>query len=88
MTINDMRAYISSKYPGMKWKYKVSKMPTYQVIAIYRSFKEREIDKKYEEKKLKLLNKNKEPDNYHQIDMFEYMYSINEGKETHTEVNV
>ena len=86
MTINDMRAYISSKYPGMKWKYKVSKMPTYQVIAIYRSFKEREIDKKYEEKKLKLLNK--EPDNYHQIDIFEYMYSINKGKETHTEVNV
>lgn len=86
MTINDMRAYISSKYPGMKWKYKVSKMPTYQVIAIYRSFKEREIDKKYEEKKLKLLNK--EPDNYHQIDIFEYMYSINQGKETHTEVNV
>lgn len=86
MTINDMRAYISSKYPGMKWKYKVSKMPTYQVIAVYRSFKEREIDKKYEEKKLKLLNK--EPDNYHQIDIFEYMYSINKGKETHTEVNV
>ena len=87
MTINDMRAYISSKYPGMKWKYKVSKMPTYQVIAVYRSFKEREIDKKYEEKKLKLLNKEPDP-HYHQIDMFEYMYSINKGKETHTEVNV
>ena len=86
MTINDMRNYISSKYPGMKWKDKVYNMPTYQVIAIYRSFKNREIDKKYEEKKLKLLNK--DPDNYHQIDMFEYLYSINKGKETHTEVNV
>ena len=78
MTINDMRSYISSKYPGMKWKYKVSKMPTYQVIAIFQSFKERE-------KKQKI--KGKDP-SYHQIHIFEYMYSTNKGKETHTEVNV
>ena len=72
-TMNEMRSYISNRYDNMKWKNKVSKMPTRQVVAIYRRFKEKETCPNEE---------------YHQIDMFEYLYSINNGKETHTEVNV
>lgn len=81
MTVNQMRSYISSCYPSMKWKDKVSKMPTRQVVAIYRSLKRKE-------EKLNIKWFNREPKGYHQIDMFEYLYSINEGKETHTEVKV
>lgn len=81
MTINEMRSYISSCYPSMNWKTKVSRMPTRQVYAIYRSLKRRE-------EKLNIKWFNREPEGYHQIDMFEYLYSINDGKETHTEVKV
>lgn len=77
MTLNEMRAYISKQYPGMKWKTNVSKMRPDQVIAIYCSFKERNKAKP-----------KKESEEYHQIDMFEYLYSINKGKETHTEIKV
>ena len=76
-TVNEMRQYISRKYNTMKWKAKVAQMPTHQVIAIYKSFKEREYGKPKQE----------DP-SYHQIDMFEYLYSINQGKETHTEVKL
>jgi hypothetical protein len=79
-TINEMRIYISNRYDNMKWKNRVSKMPTRQVIAVYRRFKELDAKARIEE-----TYPNPE---YHQIDMFEYLYSINEGKETHTEVNV
>lgn len=78
MTVNEMRNYISKRYNTMKWKTKVAQMPTHQVIAIYKSFKDREYKRPAVE----------EDPHYHQIDMFEYMYSINKGKETHTEVNV
>ena len=80
-TINDMRRYISNKYPGMDWKVKVSKMKTAQVIAVYHAIKERE-------QREAIIVDNRETPGYHQIDMFEYLYSINNGKETHTEVNV
>lgn len=73
-TMNEMRNYISKRYDSMKWKHKVSKMPTNQVFAIYKSFKERDVVKPKKEE-------------YHQMDMFEYLYSINTGKETHTEVS-
>ena len=79
MTINEMRSYISSCYSSMKWKDKVSRMPTRQVYAVYQSLKRRE-------EKLNIKWFNREPEGYHQIDMFEYLYSINQGKETHTEV--
>lgn len=78
--MNEMRSYISNRYDNMKWKNKVSKMPTRQVVAIYRRFKELDAKARAEE-----TCPNEE---YHQIDMFEYLYSINNGKETHTEVNV
>ena len=80
-TVNEMRSYISGCYTSMKWKDKVSRMPTRQVVAVYRSLKRRE-------EKLNIKWFNREPEGYHQIDMFEYMYSINQGKETNTEVNV
>ena len=74
-TINEMRCYISSCYPGMKWKTRVKNMSTANVIVVYKKF-------------TREGRKPIEPDpNYHQINMFEYLYSINEGKETHTEVD-
>lgn len=79
-TMNDMRRYISNRYESMNWKNKVSKMPTRQVIAIYRRFKEAD-----EKAKLEATCPNSE---YHQIDMFEYLYSVNQGKETNTEVKI
>ena len=87
-TINEMRKYISNRYDSMKWKTKVSNMPTRQVVAVYRSIKRRD-----EEARLQALCpseyiRKQEPKGYHQIDMFEYLYSINQGKETHTEVNI
>lgn len=79
-TMNEMRSYISNRYESMKWKDRVSKMPTKQVIAVYRSLKERDAKAHAAE-----TCPNEE---YHQIDMFEYLYSINHGKETNTEVTV
>lgn len=79
-TMNQMRSYISNRYDSMKWKDKVSHMPTRQVVAVYRSIKRRD-----DEARLEATCPN--PD-YHQIDMFEYLYSINEGKGTHTEVTI
>jgi len=81
MTVNEMRSYISGCYSSMSWKDKVSRMPTRQVYAVYNSLKRRE-------EKLNIKWFNREPEGYHQIDMFEYLYSINQGKETHTEVKV
>lgn len=81
LTINEMRNYISNKYPSMKWKIKVSNMSPAQVIAIFKSIKHRE------ENEYVFVDNINDP-NYHQIDMFEYLYSINRGKETHTEVEV
>ena len=40
MTPDEMRVAISKVYAGKKWKYKVDRMPDYQVIAIYFSFLE------------------------------------------------
>ena len=79
-TMNEMRSYISNRYDSMKWKTRVSKMPTRQVVAVYKSLKERDAKARVEE-----TCPNEE---YHQIDMFEYLYSINAGKETNTEVKV
>ena len=75
-TMNEMRAYISSCYDSMKWKNRVKNMSTANVVAVYKKFKRDN-------------RKPVQPDpEYHQIDMFEYLYSINAGKETNTEVTV
>lgn len=77
MTISEMRLYLMSRYPNsLKWHKKVQNMPTRQTVAIYKRMKE-------------LENKNlvhpHNDSNYHQIDMFEYLASLNQ---TRTEVNV
>lgn len=74
--INEMRSYISSCYDSMKWKNRVANMTTANVVAVYKKFTREKREPA------------KQDPNYHQIDMFEYLYSINEGKETHTEVKV
>lgn len=76
-TIAEMRLYLMSRYPNsLKWHKKVQNMPTKQIVAIYKRMKE-------------LENKNlvhpHNDSNYHQIDMFEYLASLNQ---TRTEVNV
>ena len=77
MTISDMRLYLMSRYPNsLKWHRKVQKMPTRQVIAIYKRMKE------LEEKNLVHPSNDS---SYHQIDMFEYMASLTQNN---TEVNV
>lgn len=76
-TISEMRLYLMSRYPNsLKWHKKVQNMPTRQIVAIYKRMKE------LENKNLVHPHNNS---NYHQIDMFEYLASLNQ---TRTEVNV
>ena len=87
-TINEMRLYISNRYNSMDWKDKVAHMPTRQVVAVYKNIKRRDEKARLEATCPSEYIKKKEPEGYHQIDMFEYLYSINHGKETNTEVSV
>lgn len=76
-TISEMRLYLMSRYPySLKWHKRVVDMPTKQVVAIYKKMK------KDEEKNLVYPHNDS---NYHQIDMFEYLASLNQ---TRTKVNV
>lgn len=78
-TISEMRLYLMSRYPNsLKWHKKVTDMPTRQIVAIYRNLKRRA-------DKVNVNFFNNEPEDYHQIDMFEYLASLNQ---TRTEVNV
>lgn len=80
-TISEMRLYLMSKYPNsLKWQERVSKMHTRQVIAIYKKWTTQEIVEGA--RKNGLLP---EDTSYHQINMFEYLASLNQ---TRTEVNV
>lgn len=77
-TISDMRLYLMRQYPeSMFWHEKVRKMPTRQVVAIFK--------KMYGKSREGLERSVEREANYHQIDMFEYMASLNQN---HTEVNV
>lgn len=70
--MNQMRTYISQhpKYKNSpKWKARVMRMPENQVVALYNKF--RELDYKKIERQMK--QQEKENQNYHQVDMFEYM---------------
>lgn len=70
--MNQMRTYISQhpKYRNSpKWKARVMRMPENQVVALYNKF--RELDYKKIERQMK--QQEKENQNYHQVDMFEYM---------------
>ena len=72
MTIDQERSYIL-KHPKYKdhkgWWSKVMKMPDPQVHAIYKQFQK--VDYKKLERELKAQEK--ENEQYHQINMFEYM---------------
>ena len=73
-TMSEMRLYLMSRYPNsLNWHKKVQKMPTRQVVAIYKKF----IADPYEHCH--------NPSNYHQIDMFEYLASL---EQNNTEVKV
>lgn len=77
-TIAEMRLYLMSRYPdSLKWQERVSKMPTRQVVAIYKKFKNMP--------KKPYIGPLPEDPNYHQINMFEYLAYLNQ---TRTEVNV
>lgn len=76
-TIAEMRLYLMGQYPeSMFWHTKVQKMPTRQVVAIYR---------KMYGKSREGLEREADSNTYHQIDMFEYLASLNQ---TRTEVKV
>ena len=64
MDVREMRRWLSSQYPGVRWHERVARMPTKQIIAIYRSMQSR---------KNKIENRAIEPDGYHQIDLFEWL---------------
>ena len=72
MTIEQMRNYIS-KHPAYKnsprWRDRCMRMPEPQVFAIYKKFKE--VDYKKLERELK--QQDKDGNDYHQINMFEYL---------------
>lgn len=74
-TISEMRLYLMNRYPNRLWWHeKVQKMPTKQVVAIYRKMTNSQ-PKKIET----------EDGSYHQINMFEYMASLTQNN---TEVKV
>ena len=75
-TISKMRKFLCDQYPDrIWWHQKVWKMPTNQVVAIY---------KKMTTKTTKENPKHTDP-SYHQIDMFEYMATLTQN---HTEVKI
>lgn len=68
MTLNEMRNYIIQQYPNSPgWHYKVSRMPSNQVIAIYHNFLKREV---------MAVKKRQQEENYHQITLFEYQLEL------------
>ena len=68
MTLNEMRNYIIQQYPNSPgWHYKVSRMPSNQVIAIYHNFIKRDALKK---------KRDLQDQEYHQITLFEYQLQL------------
>lgn len=73
-TINDMRLFILEKYPGMRWRERVFKMKPQQVAAVYRNIKNKEaLENKVKDSGAIFMP---QTDEYHQIDMFEYMLTM------------
>ena len=87
MTINQMRAYILDSYPNasQKWRSKVLDMPTNQIIAIYKSILSRKSSNNRSEG-------NSKKEDYHQIDIWEFLASSNarneDAKGSHTDISV
>jgi hypothetical protein len=38
MSVEQMKSAVESVYPGKKWKLKVSKMSSTQIVAVYYNF--------------------------------------------------
>lgn len=87
MTINQMRAYILDSYPhaSQKWRSKVLDMPTNQIVAIYKSILSRQSSNNRSEG-------NSKKEDYHQIDIWEFLASSDAGNEdtkgSHTDISV
>lgn len=80
MTIQQMRIYISQhpKYANSEsWRTKCMTMPDRTVVAIYNKFKNinyNDVKREMEfDKALSLVGFNKKEEQYHQVDMFEYL---------------
>lgn len=71
LSIDQKRVYVMNAYPGLSWHRKVSMMPPGQICAVYTSIKNREALNKIT--RTQPLRDKKESDNYHQIDIWEYM---------------
>lgn len=75
MTVEQMRDYIS-KHPAYKgsmtWKMRCMRMPEPQVFAIYKKFK----DVDYKKLEMEIKQQDKTNEEYHQINMFEYLEGL------------
>ena len=81
-TMNEMRQAVLDAYPNatMKWREHIAKTKnTRQIVAIYRK-----ICMGYSDKQLSQLTK---PEEFHQMDIFEWQLA-NQESGTHTEVVV
>ena len=65
LSISDMRKAIAGEYPdSMSWQGRVAKMPTYQVVAIYKKFKS---DGRFDKKK------DSKPAEYRQMTIYDFI---------------
>lgn len=65
--IERMRMVVCDAYPGMGWKAKVAKMPTNQIVAIYKNLQSRiDIHGRYMNNCTPM-----QIDEYHQYNLFE-----------------
>lgn len=65
LSISDMRKAIAGEYPdSMSWQGRVAKMPTYQVVAIYKKFKS---DGRFDKKK------NSQHAEYRQMTIYDFI---------------
>ena len=75
--LDQMRTYIA-QHPYYKnsprWIARVMRMPPPQVCAVYKKFKQAD----YKKLERELKERDKANQNYHQINMFEYMEELNE----------
>lgn len=84
VTIADMKSFLNAQYPNsINWHRKVKQMSTAQTIAIYYSMKERAAKKKLKAAEKKAQEKKEQE--YHQIDMWEYLSSITNN---HTQIEI
>ncbi len=76
VTIAEMKSFLNAQYPdSITWHRRVRGMKTNQVVAIYYDMKDRAAKKKRKEKEER-EKKVEQEKQYHQIDMWEYLASI------------